>query len=375
VGVKEHVRFFATAAKGTEPALRDELRENRFPHVRADRGGVHFEGPLEEGFRACLVLRCAGRVLHEVGRFEAKTADALYDGVRTIDWCEHLNAQKTLAVRATCRSSALTHTQFVAQRTKDAIVDQIREREGGRPSVDREDPDVTVFVHLAKDEATIYLDLSGESLHRRGYREVPTEAPLKEHLAAAILRIAGWDRRSALVDPMCGSGTLAIEAWLWSRNFAPGLARAQFGFERWTSHDETKRRTMVELREEARQKMLSEGPAIFASDVDASALKAATDAARIAGASIEMRRADVADLEPLRLPAHVVTNPPYGERLSGDDVLYRRMATALHRLRGHHVSILAGTPAIPRAIPIRPVRSHALWNGDLECRLLTYEVR
>ena len=305
--MKEYVRFFATAAKGTEPALRDELRENRFPHVRADRGGVHFEGPLEEGFRACLVLRCAGRVLHEVGRFEAKTADALYDGVRTIDWCEHLNAQKTLAVRATCRSSALTHTQFVAQRTKDAIVDQIREREDGRPSVDREDPDVTVFVHLAKDEATIYLDLSGESLHRRGYREVPTEAPLKEHLAAAILRIAGWDRRSALVDPMCGSGTLAIEAWLWSRNVAPGLARAQFGFERWTSHDETKRRTMVELREEARQKMLSEGPAIFASDVDASALKAATDAARIAGASIEMRRADV-----LLHPAHC---EPFGYSL------------------------------------------------------------
>ena len=180
--------FFATAAKGTEPAIRDELRELRFRGVRADRGGVHFVGPMEEGFRACFELRCAQRVLAELGSFDAPNEDALYEGVGGIDWTRFLDPSRTLAVRAACRSSALTHIQFIAQKTKDAVVDQLRRHHGARPSVDRDDPDVLIFVHLVRARATVYADLGGASLHRRGFRSAAGQAPLKETLAALLTR-------------------------------------------------------------------------------------------------------------------------------------------------------------------------------------------
>src|SRR4051812_22774431 len=163
-------RLFATAARGTEGALRDELRELGFQGVRADRGGVHFAGELAEGARACLELRTAIRVLWSLDTFHAPSGEALYEGIAGIDWRPYLTSRHTLAVRASCRDGALTHTQFVAQKTKDAIVDQLRNRAGARPSVDLADPDLTLFVHLVRDRATVYLDLSGESLHRRGWR-------------------------------------------------------------------------------------------------------------------------------------------------------------------------------------------------------------
>ena len=163
-------RFFATAAKGTEPLLRDELSELGLARVRADRGGVHFGGELRDAYRACLWSRIAQRVLEPLAEFECPDEDALYAGVAAIDWQRVLDAERTLAVRAACRSSRLTHTQYIAQRTKDAIVDQLRERLGARPSVDRQSPDVLLFVHLVKDRATVYLDYSGDSLHEHGFR-------------------------------------------------------------------------------------------------------------------------------------------------------------------------------------------------------------
>jgi putative N6-adenine-specific DNA methylase len=366
--------FFATAAKGTEPALKAELREHRFPHVRADRGGVHFGGPLVEGYRACLLLRCAGRVLVEIGRFDAAGSDALYEGVRAIDWSDALDPSRTLAVRASCRSSGLTHSQFIAQRTKDAIVDQLRGRYGARPSVDLEDPDVLVFLHLVRDVATVYLDLGGASLHKRGYRAAGAEAPLKEHLAASILRLSGWDRSAPLLDPMCGSGTLAIEAALWSRNVAPGLTRERFGFERWASYGDESARALAELRTEVAARALTSGPKILASDVDERTLAIARRSARNAGVSISFSLRSIADIEPLERGAHVVMNPPYGERIAFGPAQYAELGAAIRKLRGHVVTVLAGTPTIARAIPLRPTRAHALWNGDIECRLLTYEV-
>jgi putative N6-adenine-specific DNA methylase len=367
--------FFATAAKGTEPALRDELRELRFRGVRADRGGVHFRGALAEGFRACLELRCAVRVLVELGRFLAPSGDALYEGVRAIDWSAYLSPRHTLAVRAACRSSALTHTQFIAQRTKDGIVDPLRERFGARPSVSLDDPDVVVFVHLVKDEATVYLDLGGASLHRRGYRATALDAPLKETLAAAILRLSGWDRESPLADPMCGSGTLAIEGFLWSRRVAPGLDVDGFGFQRWALYDEGLARRWSELCEAAAARVVAVGPPIFARDVDERAIAVTRDNARQAGARLALACRSVAELGPLAPPGYVVTNPPYGERLDHAPDLYEAMGRSFRRLDGHVISVLAGGPAMARAIGLRPDRAHTLFNGDLECRLLTYDLR
>jgi putative N6-adenine-specific DNA methylase len=366
--------FFATAAKGTEPALRDELRELRFRGVRADRGGVHFHGPLDEGFRACLELRIASRVLWELASFDAPGGEALYEGVRAIDWTGVLSPRRTLAVRASCRSSALTHTQFIAQRTKDAVVDQLRERQGARPSVDLEDPDVTLSVHLVKDRATVYLDLAGEPLHRRGYRGAAGEAPLKESLAAAILRLGGWDRARPLVDPMCGSGTIAIEAALWARDVAPGLGRRRFGFERWASHDAGAIRRMDELRGLARARARRDGPRIVASDVDPRAIAATRENARAAGVALEILLRDVRALGPTSPPGHVVTNPPYGERLPAERALLRDMSATFLRLHGHRVTVLAGSPALLRAIPRRPEKELAVFNGAIECRLVSYEI-
>ncbi len=219
------MRFFATASKGTEPALRDELRELRFRRVRADRGGVHFEGDLGDAARACLWSRIALRILREVSSFDAGDEAALYEGARSLDWREWLTPQTTLAVRASCRSSHLTHSQYIAQKTKDAIVDTLREHLGARPSVDREDPDVGVTVHLLRDRATLYLDASGASLHERGWRGRAGAAPLRETLAAAVLRLSGWDRTQPLVDPMCGADDRDRGGGLGSRDGPGTFAR------------------------------------------------------------------------------------------------------------------------------------------------------
>ncbi len=368
------MRFFATAAKGTEPALRDELRELRLPGVRADRGGVHFEGDVGHAARACVWSRVAARVLLEVTRFEARDGEALYEGVRAQDWTAWVTPQTTLAVRATCRSSQLTHSQFVAQKTKDAIVDLLRDRLGDRPSVDRDDPDVGVTVHLAKDQATVYLDVGGLSLHARGWRALAAEAPLRETLAAAILRLSGWDRERPLVDPMCGAGTLAIEGATWARRLAPGLGHARFGFERWASHDDVERRAMAELRASARAQALPAGPPVFASDVSPNVLALAQRNARAAGVELVIERKDVRDLGTTHPPGFVVTNPPYGERLDGDFALYDGMARAFKLLHGHTVAILAGTPAIETAMRRRPDRYWQLYNGPIECRLVVYSI-
>ncbi len=245
----------------------------------------------------------------------------------------------------------------MAQRTKDAVVDQLRERWGERPSVDRADPDLALFVHLVRDVATVYLDLAGESLHRRGYRAEAMETPLKESLAAAILRLSGWDRERPLVDPMCGSGTIPIEAALWARRIAPGLLRERFGLERWACHDEGARRGMADLREAAFARILPACPPIFRSDIDPAALAVAAENARVAGVKVTFRRASVADLAPLSPPGMVVTNPPYGERLAGSEELFAAMAKALLALPGHRVAVLAGSPAIARAFHHDAARS------------------
>jgi putative N6-adenine-specific DNA methylase len=366
--------LFATAARGTEGAVRDELRELGFRGVRADRGGVHFGRSLDEGFRACIELRTAIRVLYRLGAFEAPSGEALYEGVAAIDWRPFLSPRHTLAVRAVCHSSRLTHSQFVAQKTKDAVVDQLRDKFGARPSVDLEDPDVTLFVHLARDRATVYVDVSGGSLHRRGWRARAGEAPLKESLAAAMLRLSGWDRERPLVDPMCGAGTIPIEAALWARGIAPGLARDRFGFERWACHDEATARRAAELREYARAKAREGGPRVEGSDVDLGALALARDNARAAGAAVSFRRASVRDLSARGERGVVVTNPPYGERIDASSTLYRDMAQAFGALAGWRVVILAGTPAIERAMRRRPSSALVVFNGDIECRLLVYDI-
>jgi len=338
---------------------------------------VHFEGDRADAARACLWSRVAARILLEVATFEARDAAALYEGVRSVDWSEWMTARTTLAVRASCRSSRLTHSQFIAQKTKDAIVDTLRERQGARPSVDRDDPDVGVAVHLARDHATVYLDVSGASLHERGWRARTGAAPLRENLAAAIVRLSGWDRESPLLDPMCGAGTLAIEAATWALRIAPGLGRERFGFERWASHDEPARAAMRELREHARDARIRDagsGPRVHARDVDERALVRTRENARDAGVELVVEHGDVWSIAPLVPAGTVVTNPPYGERLDADRDLYDKLARSLRGLHGHTAALLAGSPALERAMGRKPDRWWSLFNVPIECRLLVYAI-
>ena len=390
----DRFRFFVTCARGTEGALRRELVALRIGSPRGDAGGVWFDGPLRMGMAVCLYARVAVRVLLEVADFSAATPDQLYEGARAIDWTPWLTTRSTLAVHASLRAGepgdvapapgGLNHSRYAALKVKDAVVDQLRDKLGARPDVDAKDPDVGLVLHVAGDRARLFLDLAGEPLHRRGYRVAMTDAPLKETLAAAVLALGGVRTEEAFVDPMGGSGTLAIEQALASRDIAPGLARPRFGFERWPAFTDEHRRVWRELQAEARAREATgrsapaPAPIVYA-DVAADALAAARRNAGAAGvtADIQFVQADVGTVGDLcrRWPQGTVcTNPPYGERLAERDLtaLYRRMAGALTRLPWP-VVVLSGNPLLTREMRVKPRVSHRLFNGPLEVRLLRYE--
>ncbi len=367
-------QFLASSIPGTEGVLCDELRELGFSGVRLNQGAIPFRGTWREGWRACLVSRIAQRVRVLLRRFPAPGGEALYAGIRAVDWRPFLTWRQTLSVSAVCRSSAIGHSGFAALKVKDAIVDQIRGNGGKRPSVSREDPDVRVYLYLVEDRAAVYLDLSGDPLHRRGYRLETGEAPLRETLAAAILRLSGWDRAVPLVDPLCGSGTIAIEAALWAAGRSPGLSRERFGFERWADFGEEEARTMQELRGELRAAAAGNAPRITAADLDETVLEAARANARRAGVRISFRRRSLFDLQGNSAAKIIVTNPPYGVRLDADPDFCRRAGAAFSRLHGWRVCLLAGTPGYERSISLKPRLKIPLPNGDLQCDFLVYEI-
>ncbi|HET9954396.1 MAG TPA: THUMP domain-containing protein [Polyangiaceae bacterium] len=365
-------RFFATAAKGTEPLLRDELRELGLPLVRADRGGVQFGAEPRHAFVACLWSRIALRILSPIAEFPCPDEDALYDGVREVDWSRWIDARRTLLVRAACRSSRLTHTQYISQRSKDAIVDQLRDRTGSRPDVARESPDLLLFVHLVKDRATVYLDYGGDSLHEHGFRHQSGVAPLRETLAAALVRFSGWDRQSPLTDPMCGSGTLLIEAGLWAAQRAPGISR-QFGFERWLDFDAERQRELAQLRQAARETARQDTPVtLFGSDSDASVLELARANAARVGLRLELRAAPLRVVNPQSEQGTLVTNPPYGQRLAEGPEQRRELENVLRRFAGQQRALI-----VPQDYPstLRPDRYLAVFNGNLACEFRRYEAR
>lgn len=370
---RENAAFFATAAKGTEAALADELDELGLRSLRLTRGGVHFRGPWEDAFCACLLSRIALRVLHPVASFDAPDASALYEGVRATDWSPYVSARHTLAVAAVGANAGLRNTQFVAQKTKDAIVDQIRDREGDRPSVDRVDPDLRVFVRVEGPRAIAYVDLAGESLHRRGYRAHVGGAPLKETLAAAVLRLAGFRPDLPFVDPLCGSGTLVIEAAQIAQGRAPGLSRRRFGFERWVRHDAHEADRLRSLRARLAAPD-GRGPVPLGSDTDPRALEAAWHNASLAGVRIHLEQRPLASLAPTDPPGLIAMNPPYGERLDLPASFVPELRSALRRLDGHRLALLAFGPELQSAVGRRPDATHELFNGDLRCKLLVYDL-
>lgn len=383
-------RLYVTTPAGTADLAAEELRGFGAAEVKDTRGGVACAGGLDVAYRACLWSRVANRVLLSLAEFPAATPEALYAGVRTVPWNEHLAGDGTLAVDCTSSRSAITHTQFAALKVKDAVVDQFRERTGSRPDVDTAAPDVRINVHLDRDVATVSLDLSGDSLHRRGYRGPQGAAPLKENLAAAVLLRSGWPKLVAdatgelgFVDPMCGSGGLAIEAGLIAADIAPGLLRNYFGFLGWKGHDEALWQRLLEGAAERRRAAAERAGRVLlrAYDRESGAVRATLENAVRAGVARQLHaeRRELADLPPAPAARGLLAvNPPYGERLGEGAELEELYALLGRKLKeqfvGWQAAVLTGNPPLGRALGLKAKRTHTLWNGPIECRLLRFDV-
>ena len=381
------MQIFVSCPPGVADLTAAELRNCGATQTREFKLGVQAEGSLEVAYRACLWSRTASRVLLPLGTFPAATQDQLYEGVGSIDWQEHVRPNGTIAIDFGGSSSGITHTHFGALKTKDAIVDQLRERTGERPSVQLEQPEVRIDVRLDRDRATLSLDLSGDSLHRRAYRARGVAAPLKENLAAAVLLRCGWpaiaEQGGELVDPMCGSGTLPIEAAFMALDIAPGLLRSYFGFIGWRGHDRQLWERVIQEARDRREAAATRKVTLRGYDADAQAVRAAienVDRARLRGVVHIERR----DLEQLTRPSEattglVVTNPPYGERIGDQERLQALYQTLGAKLREHFegwkAAVLTGNPPLAKAVGINARRTHTLFNGRIECRLLRFDVK
>lgn len=380
--------FFATCPKGLEYLLVDELKALGATDVREALAGVHFAGELDAGYRACLWSRLASRVLMPIAEFPVEDGDALYAGARAIDWREHMDIAASFAVDAVGATSGITHSQYAALRVKDAIVDAFRDATGERPNVDTENPGLRVNLVLRRGKAIVSLNLSGAPLHQRGYRKGAGLAPLKENLAAAMLLRAGWPHVYAagggLVDPLCGSGTLPIEAALMAADVAPGLRRVQWGFSGWRGHDAALWKTLhdaAQLRATAGLQSLR--PVFFGFDENPTVLNEARRNAQesLLSGFIQLGRQSLEHLHrphELESPGLVITNPPYGERM-GDDAqviaLYRLLGEKLKsEFRGWHASVIAADEAHGHALGLRAEKRYKLYNGAIECTLLNIEI-
>ena len=369
-----------------EGLLADELRQLGAANVTETRAGVGFQGDLSRAYRVCLWSRIANRVLLPLASFPAADPEQLYDGVMAIDWSEHLEVDGSLVVDFASVRSEITHTQFGAQKVKDAIVDRFRHDTGDRPSVDRDTPDLRINVFVFRDKATVNIDLYGDSLHRRGYRLEGAAAPLKENLAAAILQRAGWAeiarQGGGLVDPMCGSGTLLIEGAMIAADIAPGIDRHYWGFAGWKGHDADLWTALLADARKRREKGLAKLPFIQGFDASAQAIAAAQDNAAHAGLGeyIEFSQRAIKDCAapPPGPVGLVAVNPPYGERLGEHDELkplYKELGDCL---KAHYVgwraTVITSDPELGKAIGIRARHINTLYNGALECKLLRFEL-
>lgn len=388
----ELLTFMASSPRGLADLLASELEGLGAVDVRERSTGVAFRGTLEAAYRACLGSRIANRILLELVRFEASDADQLYREARGLDWSQHIGPGATIACDFTGRHPTITHTHFGALKLKDAVCDALRERAGFRPDVARERPSVRLHAHASGTQFTLSLDLSGESLHRRGYRADAGEAPVKENVAAGMLLRAGWGDLAAsgaeFLDPLCGSGTLVIEAAMIAAGMAPGRRREYFGFLGWLGHDAVLWSAVREAAEATIRKGLLEDPLIRGQDHDTRAIRMAQRNAERAGVA-SLVRFDVRPLgeaRPLgdsappesRPSGLLCTNPPYGVRLADRESarsVHRELGAVLReRFQGWDAAVLTGAPELGLELGIRAHRTHTLWNGAIECRLLRMKV-
>ena len=376
-------RMLAKTFKGLEEVLAQELTELGANDVLIERRAVSFMGDKALLYRANFCLRTAIRILVEISRprrleisKKTKPEDALYEAIKAIDWSTYMTADTTFAIDATVYSETFRNSRFVTYRVKDAIADYWQDKAGKRPNVKVSDPDLLINVHIANETVTVSLDSSGESLHKRGYRVATTEAPINEVLAAGMLLMAGWKGQSDFYDPMCGSGTLPIEAALIARNIAPGVFRKSFAFEKWLDFD-------AELwsdiyNDDSRERDFEHK--IYGSDASFYAIQQATKNVKSAGVArdVELRQVRMEELKPLSSNPLVMINPPYGERLASNkdmEDLYGKIGTALkHQFTGATAWIISSNDAAMKCIGLKPSKKMRLLNGELYCQFNKYDL-
>lgn len=375
--MKNSVKLIIKTLAGLEEVLAGELEALGAEGIRQGKRAVECEGDLRLMYRANLELRTALRVLMPVHTFEASSEAELYDQVRQLDWQTIMDVDDTLAIDAVTFSRHFTHSQYVALKTKDAIVDQFREKTGRRPSVDTEHPNIRFNVHVADTVCTISLDSSGESLHKRGYRTEALAAPINEVLAAGMILLSGWKKDCAFVDPMCGSGTIPIEAALYAWNIPPQWLRNDFAFMRWSSFDPM---LWAEVRTQARERMeTSFSHPIRGFDKNFRAVQAAeanAAAAQLQG-KIRFERRRFENLTPDTEKGFLMMNPPYDARLEERDIegMYQMIGDRLkHAFKGYTAWIISANMEALKFLGLRPSRRITLFNGPLECKFIQIEL-
>lgn len=367
--------LIAKTFMGLEPILAQELIELGANDVQIGRRMVSFTGDKAMMYRANFQLHTAIRILKPILHFKASSAEEVYDVIKGIEWEQYIQTGKTFSVDSVVYSEEFRNSRFVTYKVKDAIVDYFREKTGKRPNISVTNPDIQLHIHIAEDNATLCLDSSGESLHRRGYRQDSVEAPLNEVLAAGMILMTGWRGETDFIDPMCGSGTLPIEAALIARNMAPGIFRKEYAFEKWPDFD-------ADLFEEiynddSREKDFNGH--IYGYDIDIKAVNTASMNVKAAGLSkdITITQQDFKNFTQPKNPAIIVTNPPYGERISTPDLLgtYKMIGERLkHEFKGNEAWVLSYRDECFQAIGLKPSLKTPLYNGSLECEFRKYQM-
>ena len=367
--------LIAKTFMGLEPVLAQELTQLGANDVQIGRRMVSFTGDKEMMYRANFQLHTAIRILKPIKHFKAQSAEDVYNEIQKIDWSLYIPEGKTFSVDSVVYSEEFRNSRFVTYKVKDAIVDQFREKTGTRPNISISNPDIRLHIHIAEDKATLCLDSSGESLHRRGYRQESVEAPLNEVLAAGMILMSGWKGDTDFIDPMCGSGTLVIEAALIARNISPGVFRKEFAFEKWPDFDQDLFDTIY--NDDSQEREFEHH--IYGYDIDMKAVNTARLNARAEGLSkdITIEQQDFKDFTQPKEKAIMITNPPYGERISTPNLLatYKMIGERLkHAFCGNEAWILSYREECFEHIGLKPSIKMPVYNGSLECEFRKYAI-
>ena len=373
--MEQEFELIAKTFMGLEPVLAQELTQLGANNVQIGRRMVSFTGNKEMMYRANFQLHTAIRILKPIRHFKAGSADDVYEEVKKVDWSKYIEKGKTFSVDSVVYSDEFRNSRFVTYKVKDAIVDQFRENTGDRPNISVSNPDIRLNIHIAEDKATLSLDSSGESLHRRGYRQESVEAPLNEVLAAGMILMTGWKGDTDFVDPMCGSGTLLVEAALIARNMSPGIFRKEFAFERWSDFDQELFDTIY--NDDSQEREFKHH--IYGYDVDIKAVNTARLNVRAAGltSDITVEEADFKDFKRPEEKTIMVCNPPYGERISTPNLLgtYKMSGERLtHEFMGNDAWILSYREECFDQIGLKPSIKIPVYNGSLECEFRKYSI-